>query len=93
MNKKQTISLIVAILGVVLIFFALHAKGRIGSASSTVNSVTAPFSSTPEGGMVRRSADEKLAGYSSQVQMVMIAGVILLIAGGAGYFYFGRKKR
>ena len=42
MNKKQTISLIVAILGVVLIFFALHAKGRIGSASSTVNSVTAP---------------------------------------------------
>lgn len=91
MNKKQTISVVVAIIGVILLFFAFHAKGKISSAGETVNEVTSPFSSTPAGGMVRHSADNKLAGYAREVQWIMIGGFILLVGGGV-FFYMNRKK-
>lgn len=92
MNKKQLISLIVSIIGAVLIFFAIHAKGQVDAAGTKVNALTSPFSSTPAGGATRRMADEKLGGYYQEVQMLMIAGIVLLIAGGASYYYC-RKKR
>jgi membrane protein DedA with SNARE-associated domain len=92
MNKKQIISIIVAILGVVLIIFAIHSQSRVDSAESNFNAVTAPFSSTPAGGMVRRSGESKIEGYNREIRWLMIAGVVIVVAGGI-YWYTTRKKK
>ena len=88
LNTKQIVSLIVAALGLVLVIFAMHSSGRINSAQSEVDLIP----STRGTGILKNSAESKIGGYRQQVQMVLIAGIVMIVAGCGGYYYY-RKKR
>jgi hypothetical protein len=93
MHTKKTASLVVGLIGVVLILFGLYGMNRVSSTRSKVNHVTAPMSSTPVGGAMRKAADHELGGYASKAQWCLIGGIVLLVVGGGAYYVMRKKKR
>ena len=92
MKAKKIGSLVVATLGIVLIVIALHAKGEINLAEGRMKSVPSSATSNPLGRMMKRSAENLVEGYNEEAHWILIAGVGILIAGGAAFFFYRSKK-
>ncbi len=92
MNIKQKVGLVASLLGIFLIVFALQSRGRISEAKSTVHSVSSRISNSSIGKMASGQMERTVSQYDTKVMLCLIGGIILLVAGAGGAYYY-RKHR
>ena len=84
--------MLLVVLGVGLVIFGLHARGRLNLAQSELNSVPSIFTSNPIGGSMRRSAQNEINEYSQEAKSVFIIGAAVIAVGCAGFFIHKNHK-
>jgi LPXTG-motif cell wall-anchored protein len=89
---------VLIIAGVLALFLAFYIKGRVGEEMGNVRSFTSPLSNAGEGGrtaggFIEGRASGEAGGYMQNAQFLTIGGIILIVAGGAVLFMYGKKKK
>lgn len=92
MHKKWICSLAACAIGVFLIGFAMHAMDKINAAKGIFSSIGGHFSGNPAGKVLGGAVGNMLSKYDTDVQICLIAGIILAV-GGAAFAYYYRKHR
>lgn len=95
MKKKFFSGIIIAVVGILLIFVSAYIKSQIGAARETVQKGKGLFSKNPigksVGGFMENAAESKIRQYESIARFCMYGGIVLIIVGGA-LVIFSRKK-
>lgn len=86
MNKKQYIGVVILLLGVLMLAYANHSKGKVESAREEVGLLTNPFSSNSTGRFAKHSAEHKFDHYDLEIRWLYIGGIALVIAGAAATY-------
>lgn len=95
MNWKRIGGIIVFGLGVVLILFALDAMHKISAAKGAIHGVSSLFEkgSNSAVSFLGGAAEHKIGSYDAPVMGLLIAGIVLAVAGAFIYCYFKKKRR
>jgi hypothetical protein len=95
MNTKRIIGIIILIIGVIVIIYANHLKGRLAEAQGNIQKGTSLFSGNSVSGQVGKAVggalEGKVSSYNTPVMLLMIGGIVIAIIG-AGMVLFCRKK-
>ena len=97
MHSKQWIGAILVIFGVIAFLISHSIKGQVGGEMGQVRTIIGPLSQTSEegkmaGGIIEDRASRKASGYLESAQFLMIAGVVLVLAGGVVIFLHKKRK-
>jgi len=92
MSRRRIWGLVALILGVALIFYALHSMKRIADAKEDVGTFTKFLPHNAVGKYADKKLHDKVSQYDTPVRIMLIGGIILVIVGG-GFFLFSKKKK
>ena len=96
MSTKRITGIIILIIGIIVILYANHLKGRIAEAEGNVQKGTSLFSGHSAGSQVGQAVggaiEGKISSYSTPVMLLMIGGIVIAIIG-AGMALFCKKKK
>lgn len=96
MSKKKTIGLVLALLGIALIFLSIYINRQVASELGSVHRKTEMMQNNPltnAGGkeakqvtgkakeMINQMADDKAAPYNETAMWSLISGIVLLVIG------------
>jgi hypothetical protein len=88
MNVKKVVSIVVAVLGIVMVVYAIHSMRRISDAKGTVSSINSSIGGSSAGRMVGQKLSSEASQYDTKVRVLLIAGLVFTVAGcGALYRY------
>ena len=90
MNRKQWIGVCVAVVGILVTGFAVHAMSRINRAKKGVGFLTKPFSGNPTGKTVTSKLQDEVSQYDNEVRLLLVGGIALILVG-CGAVYYLRK--
>ena len=93
MNYKQMIAIVVIIVGVVLLIFGFYGKYRMDEARQDIDTTTGFFPDNPVKETVSDRLHGKVDAYALPVTLCFVGGVILIIIGGAGVYFYRSKKQ
>jgi hypothetical protein len=95
-STKRITGIVILIIGIIVILYANHLKGRIADAEGNIQKGTSFFSGHSAGSQVGQAVggamEGKVASYSTPVMLLMIGGIVIAIIG-AGMALFCKKKR
>jgi len=91
MNLKRIAPIAVAILGVILIIFAIRSCGRISDAKSTVHSISSHMSNSRMGKMATSEMEREAGQYDTKVKIILILGILFVIGGGGAMYYYRKR--
>jgi hypothetical protein len=92
MHPKKIVSLVVTLIGVFLIVYALYSSHRISNAKHEVNTVSKNISDSSIGKMMSKEMSNRVSQYDNEVMWCLIAGIVLIVAGGGSFFYLHKHK-
>ena len=96
MNKKRIVGIGILIVGIIVVVYANHLKGRIAEAEGNVQAGKSLFSGSSAGrgagDVVGGAMEGKISSYKGPVMMLMIGGIVLVVVG-AGMALFCKGKK
>jgi hypothetical protein len=93
MHIKRVVSLAVAVLGVILVIYALSSMRRISDAKGTVKSISSTISGSPVGKAVGSGLSHKASQYDTEVTVLLIVGIVLVVVGCGGVYHYRRLHK
>ncbi len=93
MKQKKIASLVVAAIGTFLVAYALYAMNLISNAKNQVNTVNQHLSGSYMGKMMGKGLSNQASKYDNDVRGCLIAGIVLVIAGGGAFFHFNKHRQ
>jgi len=91
MKPKFISAIVVMIIGIAIIFYAIHSMNRISSAKGAVNLISKPLSINPYGEKAGGVLEKQVSQYDTPVRLLLIGGILLAIIGGGAAFYLRKK--
>ncbi len=93
MNMKRVISIGVAILGLVMVVYAISSMSRISDAKGNVSSINRAMSGSSAGKMAGSQLTSMAGQYDTKVRVLLIAGIVVTALGCGGVFYYRKHHR
>jgi uncharacterized membrane protein len=93
MNHKKILGLVVAIVGVVLIFFGVRSMNTIREAKNELQNMYKGMSHDVVGKKVNGSMMMSASQYDTEVKIVLYSGILLVLVGGGLFFLHKHKKK
>ena len=86
------VSIAIAVLGIVMVIYAITSMSRISEAKGNVGSISRGISGSKVGRMVSGELSNRASAYDTEVMVLLIAGIVLVVVGGGGVYRY-RKHR
>lgn len=91
MHPKRITGLVAIIIGVIVLIFALYARGRVAEARGEVGRGSSFLPNNAVGKGISGALEGKLSAYDIPIMLGMVGGAILIVVG-AGLMYRYRRK-
>ena len=96
MNRKQIISVAVAVIGVILIILALHARSKVNEARNFAEKTQDFFVNNPGWNPIITffggAAEKELSKYNKPIIICLSLGIIFVVVGSWSAYGFRNKK-
>lgn len=92
MKNKLIAAMVVLVIGIVMIFYAVHSMNRISSAKGAVNLINKPLSLNPYSEKVGGMLESQASQYDTPVRLLLIGGILLVVIGGGAALYLRKKQ-
>jgi hypothetical protein len=93
MHIKKLISIAVAVLGIIMVVYAIHSMQRISSAKGNVSSINSAIGGSSAGRMVGSQLSSEASQYDTKVRILLIAGIIVTAVGCGGVYHFRKHRK
>jgi hypothetical protein len=92
MNVKRISGLVIALIGAILLVYALYSMHRISEAKNKVHHIGKQIPGNFFGKAVKGELHKKVSQYDKEVEWLLIGGITFLVVGG-GIIFLYRKPR
>lgn len=93
MPRKRILFLAIAILGAVMMIYAISSMRRIAEAKGDVGSINRAISGSSVGRMVGGDLSNRASQYDTEVMVLLIAGIAFVIVGCGGAYRYRKMRK
>jgi len=90
---KRIISVAVAVLGVVMVVYAISGMKRIADAKGNVSMINRSISGSSGGRMLGDKLSSEASQYDTKVRILLIAGLLFTAGGCFGVYHYRHHRR